>query len=628
VWLGTRGSGVTRFHNGVFTTFSTKNGLSGDFVRSVYEDGQGRLWVGTWGDGLDRLQGGAFQAFHEKDGLPSDIVRCLYRDRAGTLWVGTDAGGLTEVHDGHFRVHGVREGLSSSTVLAILEDREGSLWIGTEGGGLDRYFHGKFTAYTAKDGLSDDTVLALYEDSDGCLWIGTDGGGLGRLKDGRFTRFTRKDGLFDDAQYAILEDGRGNLWMSSSRGIFSVRRQDLEDFAEKKSAGFTSVSFGRSDGMRSAECSGFTQPAAWKTHDGRLWFPTIEGAVVIDPDHIKTNMIAPPVVIERAAADHRELPRLARLDLALERGELEFHYTALSFVDPERVRFHYKLEGFDPDWIDAGSRRVAFYTNIPPGKYTFRVRACNNDGIWNEEGDSLRFSLKPRFRQTGFFYGLCGLGLVFVGFGAARVRVARARARQRDLEQQVAERTVQLEEANTKLQQLSEIDALTGIANRRRFEDTLTREWRRATRDQLPLSLVMIDIDYFKSYNDTYGHQLGDECLRRVATEIREAITRPGDLVARYGGEEFAAVLPSTPAKGAFAVAELLRLRVERIATRHQTSPLGVVTISVGVASMTPGESFAKETLVAAADGALYAAKRAGRNRVESANAPAPAMAR
>ena len=423
-------------------------------------------------------------------------------------------------------------------------------------------------------------------------------------------------------QYAILEDGRGNLWMSCSRGIFSVRRQDLEDVANGKAAKFASVSFGRADGMRSAECSGFTQPAGWRTHDGRLWFPTIEGAVVIDPDHIKTNMIAPPVVIERAVADHRELPRRDRQELALERGELEFHYTALSFVDPERVRFRYKLEGFDPDWIDAGNRRVAFYTNIPPGKYTFRVRACNNDGIWNEEGDALRFSLTPQFRQTGWFYGLIGLGLVGVGFGAARVRAARAKARERELKQQVAERTVQLEEANTKLQQLSELDPLTGIANRRRFEETLEREWRRASRDNRPLSLVMIDIDYFKDYNDAYGHQLGDECLRRVATEIREAITRPGDLVARYGGEEFAAILPSTPAKGAFAVAELLRVRVERMGTRHLKSPIGVVTISLGVASMTPGESFAKETLLAAADGALYAAKRAGRNRVETANAP------
>ena len=183
---------------------------------------------------------------------------------------------------------------------------------------------------------------------------------------------------------------------------------------------------------------------------------------------------------------------------------------------------------------------------------------------------------------------------------------------------------MQLEEANTKLQQLSELDPLTAIANRRRFEETLAREWRRATRDELPLSLIMIDIDYFKDFNDAYGHQLGDECLRRVAGEIREAITRPGDLVARYGGEEFAAILPSTPSRGAIAVAELLRVRVERMGTRHEKSPSGVVTISLGVATMTPGEAFAPETLVAAADGALYSAKRAGRNRVETAGAPSP----
>jgi diguanylate cyclase (GGDEF)-like protein len=376
--------------------------------------------------------------------------------------------------------------------------------------------------------------------------------------------------------------------------------------------------------MRSSECSGFTQPAGWRSHDGRLWFPTIEGAVVIDPDRIQTNMIPPPVVIERAVADRRPLPPRVYADLTLERGDLEFHYTALSFIDPERVEFRYKLEGFDPAWVEAGSRRVAFYTNIPPGKYTFRVRACNNDGIWNQEGDAVRFSLRPRFQQTIWFYGLCALGLVLLGFGAARMRAARAKARERELELQVAERTVQLEEANTKLQQLSELDPLTSIANRRRFEETLAREWRRAARDEMPLSLIMIDIDYFKDFNDAYGHQLGDECLRRVAGEIREAITRPGDLVARYGGEEFAAILPSTPSRGAIAVAELLRARVERMGTRHEKSHCGVVTISLGVATMTPGEAFAPETLVAAADGALYSAKRAGRNRVETQTPSGP----
>jgi diguanylate cyclase (GGDEF)-like protein len=620
IWLGTRGGGLSRYRGGVFTTFDGKDGLSGTFVRSIYEDGRDRLWVGTWGDGLDVLEGSRFKAFHVKDGLPSEIIRCLYRDRESTLWIGTDSGGLVSERDGKFTVYGARDGLSGATVLAILEDRDGNLWLGTEGGGLNRFSHGKFTAFTTKDGLSDDTVLALYEDADGCLWIGTDGGGLNRLKDGKFSRFTRREGLFDDVQYEILEDGRGNLWMSCSRGIFRVRRAELEEIAEGRRDALVSQSFGRADGMRSAECSGFTQPAGWKTRDGKLWFPTIEGAVVIDPDRIRTNTLPPPVVVEQVLADRHPMARTDEAELEPGRGDLEFHYAGLSFVDPDRVSFRYMLDGFDREWVDAGSRRVAFYTNIPPGRYTFRVRAANNDGVWSDKDATVRFRLRPHFRQTPWFYGLCAVGLVLAGFGAARMRAARARARERELQQIVAERTLQLEEANSKLQQLSEVDAVTGIANRRRFEETLAREWRRATRDELSLSLVMIDIDYFKAFNDEYGHQVGDQCLRRVASEIREALTRPGDLVARYGGEEFAAVLPSTPARGAHAVAEMLRHRVEALATRHPGAPSGVVTISLGVATAAPDVASSPEALVASADEALYRAKRAGKNRVESAD--------
>jgi len=617
LWLGTRGAGVDRFADGAFTAFTTKDGLSGDFVRSVSEDGAGHLWIGTWADGLTERIGDRFRAFRRKDGLPSDIVRSMYRDRAGTLWVGTDDGGLVAVRDGRFRTYGRAEGLSSTAVLAILEDHEGALWIGTEGGGLNRFEGGRFHTYTTADGLSDDTVVSLYEDADGCLWIGTDGGGLNRFKNGRFSRFTRENGLFDDVQYQILEDGRGNLWMSCSRGIYRVRRMDLEEVAEGRGTTVACVSFGRADGMRSAECSGFTQPAGWRARDGRLWFPTVEGAVVIDPDRIKTNTRPPPVVIEKLRVDRRLVPRTSESELLPGRGDLEFHYTALSFVDPDRVQFRYMLEGFDREWIEAGTRRTAFYTNIPPGRYTFRVTACNNDGVWNLEGDAVRFRLRPSFRQTPWFLALCAAALALIGFGVARIRAARVRARERELEQIVAERTLQLEEANEKLQQLSELDALTGIANRRRFEKMLDAEWRRALRDGRPLSLIMIDIDYFKDFNDAQGHQTGDRCLQRVATEIREALTRPGDLVARYGGEEFAAILPSTPLRGALAVAEVLRSRVEAIATRHPTAPRGIVTISLGVAT-TSGTTMAAEDLVAAADEALYRAKRAGKNRVES----------
>ncbi len=444
-------------------------------------------------------------------------------------------------------------------------------------------------------------------------------GGLNRLKNGKFTPFTRKDGLFDDVQYAILEDGRGYLWMSCSRGIFRVRRQDLEEVAEGTRKSVTSVSFGRADGMRSSECSGFTQPAGWKSHDGRLWFPTVDGAVVIDPDRIKTNMRPPPVVIEQTLIDRRLVPRTAQAEILPGRGDLEFHYTGLSFIDPDRVYYKYKLEPFDKEWIDAGTRRVAFYTNIPPGRYTFRVQACNNDGIWNETGDAVGFRLRPHFRQTPWFLGLCAVALTLAVYGVLRLRAARARAREGELKAQVAERTVQLEELNVKLQQLSEIDSLTGIANRRRFEVTLAREWKRAFRDELPLSLIMIDIDFFKDFNDANGHQVGDQCLRRVASEIREALTRPGDLLARYGGEEFAAILPSTPLRGALAVAEVLRARVEALTIRHPQSPCGVVTISLGVATAEPGGGSSPEMLVAAADEALYRAKRAGKNRMEAA---------
>jgi diguanylate cyclase (GGDEF)-like protein len=590
-------------------------------VRSIAEDASGHLWVGTWGDGLSRLEGGArFRAFHRRDGLPSEIVRSMYRDRSGTLWIGTDAGGLVSVHGETFSVYGPREGLKDTTVLAIREDGRGDLWLGTEGGGLYRLSNGRFQSFSTAEGLSDDTVLSLYEDADGCLWIGTDGGGLTRYRDGKFTRVTRRQGLFDDVQYAILEDGRGDLWMSCSRGIYRTRRSDLEDVAEGRRASVSSTAFGRADGMRSAECSGFTQPAAWKSKDGRLWFATIDGAVVIDPDRIRSNAEPPPVVIEEAIVDHRALAAGSDgLRAPPGRGDLEIHYAGLSFIDPERVHFRYKLEGFDPEWIEAGSRRVAYYTNIPPGPYRFRVIACNNDGVWNQTGADLEFSLTPHFYQTRWFYTLGGIALALAIFGAGRVRAARAKARETALEAQVAERTTQLERVNEQLQKLSVLDPLTGIPNRRRFAEALDGEWRRAFRDRLPLSLIMIDIDHFKDFNDACGHQAGDDCLRQVASAIREALTRPGDLVARWGGEEFAAVLPSTPWRGASAVAEALRARIESMRIRHPRAAGGVVTLSLGVATAIPEDDSSPDSLVAAADEALYRAKRAGRNRIETA---------
>lgn len=219
----------------------------------------------------------------------------------------------------------------------------------------------------------------MHEDHEGNLWVATNGG-LNWLRDGKIARFTVNDGLFDDAVYRVLEDSRQNLWFSCNKGIFRVSKKELDDFAQGKIKKIRAVVYGKSDGMKSSECNGGTQPAGWKTRDGRLWFPTTKGVVVIDPENIKTNKLPPPLVMEQIMTDGETLwsyPNASRIsgnEIQISPGKekFEFHYTALSFTVPERVRFRYLLDGFDREWVDAGTRRAAYYTHIPPGHYQFK----------------------------------------------------------------------------------------------------------------------------------------------------------------------------------------------------------------------------------------------------------------
>jgi signal transduction histidine kinase/ligand-binding sensor domain-containing protein/CheY-like chemotaxis protein/HPt (histidine-containing phosphotransfer) domain-containing protein len=442
VWIGGTG-GVTRLKDGTPTTYTTKDGLPAERVLSVLAARDGAVWIGTQGGGLSRLKDGRFKTFTTKDGLSSDFIRVLYQDKHGTLWIGVEDGGLNRFTDGRFTVYGTAAGLSNEHVLAIEESHDGSLWIGTRGG-LNRFKDGRFTVYTTLDGLSHNIVHSLHEDHDGALWIGTRGGGLNRFKDGRFTVITTDDGLFDNSAFRILEDEQENLWMSSNRGIFRVSKKDLNDVADGKVKSVTSIAFNAADGMGSNECNGGTQPAGWKTRDGRLWFPTIRGAVTIDPANLKFNQVGPPVVIEEIIADQLPAVPTGTLQVAPGQGDFEFHYTALSFLAPQKVLFKYKLEGFDKDWIDAGTRRVAYYTNIPPGAYRFHVIACNNDGVWNDAGATVEFELQPHVYQTYWFYVLSALALVALSFGTYRLRVRQMRRRQQELTVQVNARTKEL----------------------------------------------------------------------------------------------------------------------------------------------------------------------------------------
>ena len=458
LWIGTLGGGINRFEEGRFTAFTTANGLSNDFISSIAEDREKNLWVGT-DKGLNRLKNGRWTAFTLKDGLDNEAVYSLYLDRKGALWIGTGTG--LSVWDGRRFVNlGKKDGLPGTPVTCLAEDQAGRLWAGSPPAGLFLKKDSAAPTFSSSERLAGEQINSLYSDRDGALWIGTDGNGLKRLKDDGLASFTARDGLGTDVIFQLLEDDSGRFWLSSYQGIFRVDRNDLEAFIEKRIVRFPCTSFGTSDGMKDRECSGGMQPAGWKTREGRLWFPTADGVVMIDPENLKPNTLPPPVLLESVTSDSGlPLPisgfsgPAATFPPGTKR--FDFQYTALSFIVPEKVLFKYRMEGFDRDWIEAGVRRNATYTNLPAGKrLTLRVMACNNDGVWNETGAVFTFSIKPYFYQTGWFYGLCILALVSAGTSISHFRVLRLRKKKEELEALISRRTRDLEAEKEKSEEL------------------------------------------------------------------------------------------------------------------------------------------------------------------------------
>ncbi len=656
LWVGTR-MGLDVLRDGKFTMYTTQEGLPDDFIRSVYEDRAGTLWVGTGAGGLARLRRNEFEVLTTREGLAHMEVRSLVEDRDGGLWVGTRQG-LTRFSNGSAESYGRAEGLTheyinvvyvdsrddlwigtsggglfrrrgngpvesivlddeptTRVVRCILEDSRGRMWIGTEGG-LQKLEGDEIIRYTEEDGLSNDFIFALHEDADGMLWVGT-AYGLNCYDNGKIDAFTSQDGLLEEVVFQILEDDQNNLWLSGGRGVSRIGRRQLLEFARDRARKLTPVTYGRVDGLHASECNGGTQPAGWKTRDGRLWFPTVEGLASIEPDRIQINHRSPRVVIEKLTVGDEAFDPVAGHRFPTSRTALEISYTGLSFIAPEKIKFKYRLAGFDEDWIDAGTRREAFYTNIPPGEYVFQVLASNNDGVWSDEGPSFAFVVEPPFYRTSLFYAVTAVLFVMLGVGAHRIRMKRRVARENKLENLVTKRTYQLEEANQALVEMARRDSMTGVANHRHLMERLDEEWRRGIRARTHLSVVMCDIDFFKNYNDRYGHEAGNQCLLMIARALTEALGRPGDLVARYGGDEFVMILSGSDADGARALAETLPDRIQERRISHESSPVAdVVTISVGVSTVIPTQEASTGDLISAADAALYEAKNAGRNCV------------
>lgn len=452
LWIGTIGGGLVRFRSGKFEIFNEKQGLRDLRIWSIAQASDGAIWFGTYGGGLHRLQDGRIKVYSTRNGLANDIVRAVLAARDGTIWAGTNGGGIDILHaDGRITNYSRGSGLSDDFIYAISQDREDTVWVGTYNGDLYRFRQGKFTVYQPRSGTSQNAIWAIYPDGDGVLWLGTNSGGLIRFKNGQFRTIGSRDGLFNDVAFQVLEDDHGYLWMNCNKGVYRASKKELNDFADGLLPRIHSLSFGKSEGVRGIECSGPAQPAGWKSRDGKLWFPTINGVTVIDPDYRRRNERIPPVRIEKMTVEGQAVDLTAAPVIGPGRKKLEFTFTALSFLVPEKNRFKTWLRGFDSGWSTETSQRQVSYTNLPPGRYAFRVIACNNDGKWNQTGANLPFELQPFFYQTFWFRSLVVFSMLLLAVMAFRWRFKRLQRREKELEILVNERTGELSRVNEEL---------------------------------------------------------------------------------------------------------------------------------------------------------------------------------
>ena len=440
---------------------------------------------------------------------------------------------------------------------------------------------------------------------------------MNRLHHGKMMSIRPTDGLWDGIVQTILEDSTGHLWMTCNRGFYRVARADLIAFTEQRLAKVSSTVFGQGDALRSTLFAGGVRPAGAIDRSGKLWLPSNKGLVIVDPRRLPSTRKPPTARLESVVINGVIGPAGSQVSLPPGSVPLTIHYTAMTLLHANLVRFRYQLVGITPEWVDAGSSREVSFPTLPHGNYRFRIAASMDGQHWSEADDGLAITVQPHFYQTIWFMVIIFLMTVMAVAILFKLRTRVLRVRQAEMAQLVAQRTEELRLANEHLSRLSFVDALTGLANRRRFNDALDEEWRRAYRYQTDLSVVMADIDNFKLYNDTLGHQQGDVCLTAVAEVFLQISGRAGDLAARYGGEEMVFLMPGADHASAMSMAEKLRANCEALAIPHPTSPVSpVVTISLGVASCIPSADSSPAWLLAQADAALYRAKKAGRNQV------------
>ena len=631
LWLGSDGEGLYRLAGGEWTHFTDQ--LPTQAVQCLGEgrtsEGRPVLWIGTRNGGLVKFSQDTWTLFTKENGaLPSNMVQAVLESRSEdgttTLWVGTRHG-LAHFSDGYWTHIDTVEDQPLGSVLSLMETKEpdGSLklWVGSTEG-LATLHQEQWQVFNGELDLLNIAVQCLFEQVDDLgrrhIWIGTDGGGVTVLDadDGYQPLFTLTDtsnpALPSPVVNGIVEDHEGRIYLLTNSGVARLTQTGSGDPGP---ASFSLTTYTTEDGLPLNEGN---KGATFVDDAGRIWAGTVGGAAVLDSSFERPDRYADQLLLEAFQTSSPDKRLSQGVSLEHNQKHIVFDFALLSYFKESQTRFRTQLIGLDEQPTPWTSESRREYQTLEQGAYTFRV--WGHDFAGNVSGPiDFRFNVEAAPWETWWAILLMVLALIFTIILGYQARIRALRAREEQLSRLVDSRTRELATANETLVGLSYADPLTGIGNRRRFDQVLEAEWRRAIRSGQPLALVLVDIDHFKDFNDDYGHPEGDECLKAVAMTISDGLPRSGDSVARYGGDEFAVVLPGTDIEGALIVAEQLRIAISGLEERNGPSPAKPkIEVSCGVGAMTPTASDDPRRLLKAADTGLYRAKSEGRNRVAS----------
>ncbi len=614
LWIGTE-NGLNAFdrEKNIFTRYFTDEnntqGLKLGAVLTIEEDEYGDLWVGTWSGGLHRFskKTGRIKSYlpteNNATSLSDAFVWKIHRDKDNTLWLATENGGINKYNratDNFTHYLADRENpdaIISNQVWTIMEDRQEFIWVATLEG-LDRFdkTSEKFTHFlhdpNDPNTINSNQIISLFEDSRGKIWIGTRDAGVNIYDPltNKFSALNVKDGLPSATISSIIEDNMGNIWVTTVNGIVRIEPNTFAIKAFNKAHGLVSNNFNRD--------------ATFKDQLGELYVGSIGGFSVFNPKNIIQASPPPPVVftkfrilnqtVQVNGADgllQQSITETKKLWLSYKQTMFSFDFAALSYRSPESNKYAYMLEGFDADWHHIGNQRTATYTNISPGHYTFKAKAANKEGVWNDEGTAIAINITPPLWQTWWAY--CSYIIVFIGI------------------MYLINNYKNMSIKTNIYRILAATDPLTGVYNRAGLAQAANELFmHRGARANV--CLLIFDIDYFKNINDVYGHDVGDQVLKDFTSLVVGNI-RTGDTFGRWGGEEFVLLCANTTHDGVLFLAEKIRDIIANNAFQHKHISLNL-TVSIGIAYAIHEESF--ETLFKRADLALYEAKESGRNRV------------